>query len=107
MTNPEQLPSGLGDAPERKPLKPRHGHATAHRVLTMQLPNKPTQEEAEAVLGGPVEVLNMDDGCQMLFCPRGEEYGFDRNPPASRRAGRDIYGNVLIQEKEGTKWTTE
>jgi len=97
----ELQPTGLGNAPqpEDKPPQP----------LCVGFTNKnpsPTSETVQDVVGGPVEMIKLADGRQMLV---NEEARLqDPLPPvnraATRYAGREILGHVVILEGSA-RWT--
>ena len=56
----------------------------------------PTLEEAQAIVGGYVEIVYLPDGSQMLVDEDGISKGLEVNYSASMRAGPAILGDVLI-----------
>lgn len=65
-------------------------------VLHRRFHQPPTLEEAQALVGGPVEQLTLRDGSQLLVHEEGLLLDLAYNPDASAIADRLIVGNALL-----------
>jgi hypothetical protein len=86
--------------------------STAILVLCNEEFEKPSRSVAEAFLGSDVEMLQLDDGRQLLFAhspassaPLNEEATGILNKE-SRNALTFVYGNAIMLEEEA-RWSDE
>lgn len=74
--------------------------------VTILTDKPPTLEEAQAIVGGYVELINLPDGSQMYVDEEGRLKKLLHNPDASLRANQYVCGPVLILQ--GTaRWMPE
>jgi hypothetical protein len=64
---------------------------------------KPTLKEAQVLVGGYVEVVNLQNGDQMLVNEEGFLKDYPVNTEASALAGRMIVGPVMVLSGKA-KW---
>tara|TARA_R100000315_G_C5234048_1_gene145191 strand:+ start:3252 stop:3482 length:231 start_codon:yes stop_codon:yes gene_type:complete len=64
---------------------------------------QPSLQDAQQFVGGLVELVNLEDGDQMLVNEEGVMHNLPINYPASFQAGKIILGNAIILEEEA-KW---
>lgn len=67
---------------------------------------KPTLEEAQAFVGGWVELLDIDDGKQLLVDDEGALKRKPVNPDASALIGYNVYGDCIVLV-DGARWIDE
>jgi len=65
------------------------------KVLTTK-EEKPSLKEAQASVGGLVELVNLPNGDQMLVNEEGIMKELPINDPASSASGQRILGNAII-----------
>ena len=70
--------------------------------LKIEEKTQPALEEAQAVVGGYVEIVPTSHG-QLLVNEEGRLKGLPQNPEASKIAGQPICGNALLL-KGPAKW---
>ena len=75
-------------------------------TITRYTDTPPTLEEAQAVVGGWVEMMTLPNGDQLLVNEEGGVYGLPVNPEASVLAGTFIVGPVALLQGKG-RWTDD
>lgn len=75
---------------------------TLTKVIT-QASKSPSLEEAQAWVGGYVQIVRLGAGSQMLVNEDGLMMGLPVNPLASQEYGAVIVGNVIILRK-AARW---
>lgn len=64
---------------------------------------KPTLQDAQKLVGGSVELINLSNGDQMLVNEEGLLQDLEYNHKASRLANRRIVGDAILL-KGGVRW---